>query len=326
MAFPGGSPMQQRPLGLSGLTIAPLMFGGNVFGWTADLRTSHLLLDQFTAAGFNAIDTADVYSAWVPNNTGGDSEKVIGAWLSARGRRDDVVIATKVGMWPKQPGLTKANIITACEGSLTRLRTDYIDLYQAHQDDLAVAQDETLEAFASLVEAGKVRAIGVSNFTTDRLASAQKIAAETGLPRYDTLQPEYNLVSRVDFESGPQAWCVENKVSVIPYFGLASGFLTGKYRTEADLTKSARGPRVQKHLNARGLAVLDALDTVARRHDATMGQVALAWLMTRPAIAAPIASATSAAQLKELLGSVDVVLSHEDIWDLDRGSAADAEP
>lgn len=318
--------MQHRPLGQSGLSIAPLMFGGNVFGWTADLRTSHLLLDRFTGAGFNAIDTADVYSAWVPNNTGGDSEKVIGAWLSARGRRDDVVIATKVGMWPKQPGLTKANIIAACEGSLQRLRTDYIDLYQSHQDDAATPQDETMEAFASLVKAGKVRAIGASNFTVDRLASAQAAAADAHLPRYDTLQPEYNLVARVEFEAGPQQWCVDNRVSVIPFFGLASGFLTGKYRTEADLAKSQRGARVQKYLNARGLEVLGALGTVAARHNATLGQIALAWLMTRASIAAPIASATSIAQLDELLGSVNVHLSPEDIWDLDRASAIDAEP
>jgi len=318
--------MHHRPLGRSGLAIAPLMFGGNVFGWTADLRTSHLLLDRFTGAGFNAIDTADVYSAWVPNNTGGDSENVIGAWLSARGRRDDVVIATKVGMWPKQPGLSKANIIAACEGSLHRLRTDYIDLYQSHQDDGATPQDETMEAFAALVKAGKVRAIGASNFTVDRLASAQQIAADAGLPRYDTLQPEYNLVARVEFEAGPQQWCVDNGVSVIAFFGLASGFLTGKYRSEADLATSQRGPRVQKYLNARGLGVLDMLETVAERHGATMGQVALAWLMSRPAIAAPIASATSEAQLDELLGAVNVHLSHEDIWDLDRATAIDAEP
>jgi aryl-alcohol dehydrogenase-like predicted oxidoreductase len=318
--------MQRRPLGKSGLSIAPLMFGGNVFGWTADVRTSHLLLDRFVAQGFNAIDTADVYSAWVPNNTGGDSEKVIGAWLAARGRRDDVVIATKVGMWPKQPGLTRANIVEACEGSLQRLRTDYIDLYQSHQDDLAVPQDETMEAFAALIKAGKVRAIGASNFTVDRLASAQKSAVDAGLPRYETLQPEYNLVARVEFESGPQGWCVDNQVGVIPYFGLASGFLTGKYRTESDLSKSQRGGRVQKYLNARGLEVLGALDTVAKRHNATPAQVALAWLMSRPAIAAPIVSATSEAQLKDLLGAVDVHLGHEDIWDLDRASAIDAEP
>lgn len=317
--------MQYRPLGQSGLTIAPLMFGGNVFGWTADLRTSHLLLDRFTGAGFNAIDTADVYSAWVPNNTGGDSETVIGAWLSARGRRDDVVIATKVGMWPKQPGLSKANIIAACEGSLQRLRTDYIDLYQSHQDDAATPQDETMEAFASLVKAGKVRAIGASNFTVDRLASAQQFAVDAGLPRYDTLQPEYNLVARVEFEAGPQQWCVSNGVSVIPFFGLASGFLTGKYRTEADLAKSQRGPRVQRYLNARNLGVLGALETVAARHGATLGQVALAWLMTRPAIAAPIASARDEAQLEELLGAVNVHLTQEDIVDLDHASAIDTE-
>ena len=318
--------MQRRPLGKSGLSITPLMFGGNVFGWTADVRTSHLLLDQFVAAGFNGIDTADVYSAWVPNNTGGDSEKVIGAWLAQRGRRDDVLIATKVGMWPKQPGLTKANIVSACEGSLQRLRTDYIDLYQSHQDDLAVPQDEVMEAFGALVKAGKVRAIGASNFTVDRLASAQNAAANAGLPRYDTLQPEYNLVARVEFEAGPQGWCVDNHVGVIPYFSLASGFLTGKYRTEGDLSKSQRGGRVQKYLNARGLEVLGAMDAVAKRRNATLSQVALAWLMSRPSIAAPIASATSEAQLKELLGAVDVHLTHEDIWDLDRASAIDAEP
>lgn len=318
--------MQRRPLGQSGLSIAPIMFGGNVFGWTADVRTSHLLLDRFVEAGFNGIDTADVYSAWVPNNTGGDSEKVIGAWLAQRGRREDVLIATKVGMWPKQPGLTKDNIISACEGSLQRLRTDYIDLYQSHQDDLAVPQDEVMEAFGALVKAGKVRAVGASNFTMDRLASAQNAAANAGLPRYDTLQPEYNLVARVEFEAGPQGWCVDNHVSVIPYFSLASGFLTGKYRTEGDLSKSQRGARVQKYLNARGLEVLGAMETVAERHGATLSQVALAWLMSRPSIAAPIASATSEAQLKELLGAVDVHLSHEDIWDLDRASAIDAEP
>lgn len=318
--------MQRRPLGLSGLSIAPIMFGGNVFGWTADMETSHRLLDRFVAAGFNGIDTADVYSAWVPNNTGGDSEKVIGAWLAQRGRRDDVLIATKVGMWPKQPGLSKANIIAACEGSLQRLRTDYIDLYQSHQDDPAVPQDEVMEAFGALVKAGKVRAVGASNFTVDRLAGAQIAAANAHLPRYDTLQPEYNLVARVEFESGPQGWCVDNHVSVIPYFSLGSGFLTGKYRTESDLSKSQRGARVQRYLNARGLKVLDAIETVAKRHNATLSQIALAWLMARPSIAAPIASATSEAQLAELLGAVDVHLSPEDIWDLDRASAIDAEP
>lgn len=318
--------MQRRPLGTSGLSIAPLMLGGNVFGWTADLRTSHLLLDRFVEAGFNAIDTADVYSAWAPNHTGGESETVIGAWLSQRGIRDDVVIATKVAKWPKQPGLSRANIIAACEGSLKRLRTDYIDLYQSHEDDAAIPQEETLEAFTALVKAGKVRAIGASNFTLDRFISAQKLAADAGLPRYDTLQPEYNLMARIDFESGPQQWCVEHGVSVIPFWALASGFLTGKYRTEADFGKSVRGGGMHRHLNARGLEVLGALDAVAARHDATVAQVALAWLMARPAIAAPIASATSETQLKELLGAVNLPLSHEDVWDLDRASTIDAEP
>lgn len=255
--------MTHRPLGRSGLSIAPLMLGGNVFGWTADETTSHAILDAFVAGGFNAIDTADVYSGWVPGHKGGESETVIGTWLKARGRRDDVVIATKVGMWPAQPGLSAANIVAACEGSLKRLQTNYIDLYQSHRDDADTPQDETAEAFGRLVKAGKARAIGASNFDAARLGSALKIAADHGLPRYDTLQPAYNLVDRA-IEGPLQQLCVDQDVAIISYYGLASGFLTGKYRSAADLGKSPRGAGAKKHLESeRGQAVLAALDAVS---------------------------------------------------------------
>lgn len=314
--------MRLRPLGRSGIQIAPIMLGGNVFGWTADLRTSHLVLDAFVHAGFNAIDTADVYSAWAPGNAGGESETVIGQWLSARGRRDDVIIATKVGMWPKHPRLSRSGIVNACEDSLRRLRTDYIDLYQAHQDDAQTSLEETMEAFALLKRAGKVRAVGASNYSAARLAAAQAVAKDGA--RYETLQPLYNLMARHDFETQLEPWCVENGVSVIPYYGLAAGFLTGKYRSEADLTKSPRGESIRSRgwLGPRGQGVLAALDAVAARHAATPAQVALAWLMARPAVAAPIVSTTSEVQLKEILGAASLTLTQEDNWDLDRASAA----
>jgi aryl-alcohol dehydrogenase-like predicted oxidoreductase len=315
--------MQHRPLGRSGLSIAPIMLGGNVFGWTADLRTSHLILDAFVHAGFNAIDTADVYSMWAPGHAGGESETVIGQWLSARKRRDDVIIATKLGKWPKYRALTRINIVAACEESLTRLRTDHIDLYQAHEDDATTPLDETLEAFAALLKAGKVRAIGASNYTAERLKAAE--AAAVGGVRYETLQPLYNLMDRVDFESALQPWAQGAGVSVIPYYGLASGFLTGKYRSAADLSKSPRGQGVRRYLDARGLGVLGALDAVAARHNATPAQVALAWVMGRATIAASIVSATSEVQLKEILGAATLALTAEDVWDLDRASAVDSE-
>ena len=313
--------MEHRALGRSGLTIAPLMLGGNVFGWTADEKTSHAILDAFVAGGFNAIDTADVYSAWVPGNTGGDSEKVIGTWLKRRGRRDDVIIATKVGMWPVHSGLKAANIVAACEGSLQRLRTDHIDLYQSHRDDADTPQDETLEAYDRLIRAGKVRAIGASNFETARLDSALDIAKAKGLPRYDTLQPAYNLMDR-SVEGPLQQLCLDEGVSIISYYGLASGFLTGKYRSAEDLGKSPRGAGVKKHLESeRGPKVLAALDAVAQALGATPAQVALAWVMARPAVAAPIASATSLEQLDELMGAARLALDPAHIARLDAASA-----
>ena len=313
--------MEQRPLGRSGLSIAPLMLGGNVFGWTADEATSHAILDAFIAGGFNAIDTADVYSAWVPGNTGGDSEKVIGTWLKARGRRDDVIIATKVGMWPVQPGLSAKNIVAACEASLQRLQTDYIDLYQSHRDDPETPQDETLEAFGRLVTAGKVRAIGASNFETDRLGAAEAASKTGSLPRYDTLQPAYNLMDR-GIEGPLQQLCLAENVSIISYYGLASGFLTGKYRSLADLGKSPRGGGMKKHLEGeKGPKVLAVLDAVAAETGATPAQIALAWVMARPAVAAPIASATSLAQLEELMGAARLSLDPAHIARLDAASA-----
>ena len=312
--------MEIRPLGRSGLSIAPLMLGGNVFGWTADEATSHAILDAFVTGGFNAIDTADVYSAWVPGNTGGDSEKVIGTWLKKRGRRDDVIIATKVGMWPVQPGLSAKNIVAACEASLTRLQTDYIDLYQSHRDDAETPQDETLEAYGKLVRAGKVRAVGASNFETDRLASAEEASRSGGFPRYDTLQPAYNLMDRA-IEGPLQQLCLAENVSIISYYGLASGFLTGKYRSLADLGKSPRGGGMKKHLEGeKGPRVLAALDAAAADLKATPAQVALAWVMARPAVAAPIASATSLDQLNELMGAARLSLDPAHIARLDAAS------
>ena len=311
--------MQQRPLGKSGISIAPIMLGGNVFGWTADEKTSHAILDAFVGAGFNAVDTADVYSAWVPGHTGGESERVIGSWLAARGRRDDVVIATKLGLWPKYSKLTKANIVAACEESLQRLRTDHIDLYQAHRDDPETPLDETMEAFAALKQAGKVRAIGASNYSGARLRAAN--AKASGGVRFETLQPQYNLLERAEFESDMQPVCVKDAIAVISFYGLANGFLTGKYRSAADLAKSSRGGRVKGYLNERGFAVLGALDAVAGHHDATPAQVALAWVMARPAIAAPIVSATSVDQLRDILGAADLKLTADDIATLDLASA-----
>lgn len=313
--------MEHRPLGRSGLSIAPLMLGGNVFGWTADEATSHAILDAFVDGGFNAIDTADVYSAWVPGNTGGDSEKVIGTWLKARGRRDDVILATKVGMWPVHPGLKAANIVAACEASLGRLQTDYIDLYQSHRDDADTPQDETLEAYDRLVKAGKVRAIGASNFEADRLASAEAVSKARGYPRYDTLQPAYNLMDRA-IEGPLQQLCLAENISIISYYGLASGFLTGKYRSMEDLGKSPRGGGMKKHLEGeKGPRVLAALDAVASALGATPAQVALAWVMARPAVAAPIASATSLLQLEELMGAARLSLDPAHIARLDAASA-----
>ncbi|ALD20378.1 aldo/keto reductase [Hymenobacter sp. DG25A] len=316
--------MQQRELGRSGLHIAPLVLGGNVFGWTADEATSFQILDAFVAGGGNAIDTADGYSVWVPGHVGGESETVIGKWLKQRGRRDDVVIATKVG-WEvntENKGLAKNYILRAVEGSLKRLQTDYIDLYQSHKDDPTVPVEETLEAYAQLVKEGKVRAIGASNFSAERLRESLAASEAHGFPRYQSLQPLYNLYDRAEFEKELLPLCRQENIGVIPYYGLASGFLTGKYRSAADLQKSPRGGGVgQKYLNERGLRILKGLDAVAARQQATPAQVALAWIMAQPGLTAPIASATSVAQLHELLPALQLQLSAEDVATLDKASA-----
>ena len=300
-----------RRVGSSDLQIAPLVLGGNVFGWTADRDASFAVLDAFIEGGGTMIDTADVYSAWVPGHQGGESEAVIGDWLRQSGKRDKVLIATKVGMLPGEGGekLAPARIAAACEASLKRLGTDRIDLYFAHQDDESVPQEAVLEAFAKLVTAGKVRVLGASNFHAARLKSANEKARAAGLPRYDVLQPEYNLVSRTKFEGELQDYCVEQNVGVMPYYGLASGFLTGKYRSRDDLSKSVRGGRMGDLLEGKGKAVLDAMDGVADETGATVAQIALAWLIAQDGITAPIASATSVAQLKELLPAMTLSLS-----------------
>ena len=314
--------MQLRQLGRSDLSIAPLAFGGNVFGWSVDEQRSFELLDAFVDAGFNLIDTADVYSAWVPGNRGGESETIIGKWLKQSGKRNRVVIATKVAKWVEHRGLSPMNIRQAVEGSLKRLQTDHIDLYQAHEDDATVPLHETLEAFAQLITEGKVRAIGASNYGADRFTEALKVSKEHNLPRYESLQPEYNLVSRAGYEKELEPLIREEGIGVINYYALASGFLSGKYRSEADLAKSnARGASVKKYLNAHGLKVLAALDEIAAAHKATTAQVALAWLIARPGITAPIASATSVEQLQELVGAVALSLSADEIEALNRASA-----
>ncbi|MFZ0870041.1 MAG: aldo/keto reductase [Rhodanobacter sp.] len=315
--------MHLRPLGNSPLSIAPLALGGNVFGWTADEKRSFELLDAFVDAGFNLIDTADVYSAWAPGNRGGESETIIGRWLQRSGKRDKVVIATKVAKWVEHPGLSPMNILQAVEGSLQRLQTDHIDLYFAHQDDADVPMAETLGAFARLIEAGKVRAIGASNFTADRFADALDVSKQNHLPRYEVLQPEYNLVSRVDYEKDFEPLIRRENIGVISYYGLASGFLSGKYRSAADLARSsARGGAVKKYLNPHGLQILAALDAVAAEQGATTAQVALAWLIARPGLTAPIASATSVEQLNELFGAAKLQLTDNQIAALDLASAA----
>ncbi len=295
------------------------MLGGNVFGWTADEAASFAILDAFVEQGGNAIDTADVYSAWAPGHIGGESETVIGKWLARSGKRDKVVIATKVGVLPPRVGLRRENIIAACEDSLRRLQTEMIDLYQLHRDDEATPADEFMGALDELVKAGKVRAVGVSNFKTARLAEALRASAAHAFARVDTVQPEYNLLSR-RMEANLMPLCVREGVSIIPYYGLANGYLTGKYRDAADKAKSVRGGRRDQYMEGKGPAVLAALDAVAARHGAACAQIALAWVMAKPAIAAPIASATSVAQLTELMGALRVSLSAEDVAELDGAS------
>ncbi|HSN21117.1 MAG TPA: aldo/keto reductase [Usitatibacter sp.] len=316
--------MKRRPLGRTGIDVAPLAFGGNVFGWTVDEPTAFLLLDAFVDHGFNLIDTADVYSKWAPGNSGGESESVIGRWLERSGKRDRVVIATKVGleMPGRGKGLCARRIREACEASLERLRTERIDLYQAHVEDPETPIEETLEAFDRLVREGKVRAVGASNYSAPALSAALEAAAKRGFASYATLQPGYNLYTRSEFEGDLMALCVREGLGVIPYSGLASGFLTGKYRSEADLAQSPRGARaVKKYLDERGFRILEALDEVGRRLRAKPAQVALAWLMSRPAVSAPIASATTLAQLRELMAAADLALDAPALQRLDRAGA-----
>ncbi len=315
--------MDKRRLGRSSIMVPPLCLGGNVFGWTADEATSLKLLDALVEAGLNFIDTADVYSRWVPGHNGGESETIIGKWMKARGNRDQVIIATKVGseMGPSQKGLSKAYIRSAVEASLRRLQTDHIDLYQSHRDDADTPQAETLGVYADLINEGKVRAIGASNFTAARMKEALDTSARMGLPRYESLQPLYNLYDRSEFEGELEQLCRDNEIGVIPYYGLASGFLTGKYRSEADFGKSARGRNMGKYLNPRGEKILAALDQVALHHNATPAQVALAWLIARPSITAPIASATRLEQLRDLVAATRLRLDSADIEKLDKAGA-----
>src|SRR6185503_3399379 len=312
--------MNRRPLGRSPLAVTPLVLGGNVFGWTADERTSFAILDAFVAQGGNAIDTADGYSSWVPGQTGGERETVIGAWLKRRGRRDDVVVCTKVGWWEKRPGIRRDNIIAGCEDSLRRLGLETIDLYWLHRDDEKTPTEEYVGALDALVNAGKVRAVGASNFGAERFSEALAASKRLGAVSFAAQQPEYNLMSRA-IEAALVPLCVREQVAILPYYGLASGFLTGKYRSAADAEKSVRGAGAVKHLKGKGPAVLAALDAVAARHGATCAQVALAWVMAKPAIAAPIASATSVAQITELMGALAVTLTADDVAELDKASA-----
>lgn len=304
-----------RRLGSSDLTIAPLVLGGNVFGWTADAQASFAVLDAFVAGGGTMIDNADVYSAWAPGHKGGESEQMIGDWLRRSGRRGAVQIATKVGMLPGEGGakLAPARIAAACDASLRRLGVDTIDMYFAHQDDEDVPQAEVLGAFSRLIDAGKVRVIGASNFRAMRLKSANDIARTQGLPHYHVLQPEYNLVSRHKFEGELQDYCIEHNLGVVPYYGLASGFLTGKYRSADDLGKSVRGGRMGELLEGKGPDMLAAMDEVAAQTGATLAQIALGWLAAQPGVTAPIASATSTAQIEELLGAMTLALSPEQL-------------
>ena len=315
--------MKKRKLGKTGLEIAPLVFGGNVFGWTTDEAATFKLLDAFVAAGFDAIDTADVYSKWVPGHKGGESESILGRWLKQRGNRSKVIVATKVGMdmGDGLKGLSKTHILRSVEDSLKRLQTDYIDLYQSHVDDTDTPFEETLGAYAELMKQGKVRAIGASNYKGDRLAAAIEISKKTGLPAYQTLQPNYSLIERAEYETDLEPVCVREGLAVINYYPLAGGFLTGKYRSEADLAGKARARNVTKYLNGRGQKILGALDEVAKRHAAPPAKVALAWVLARPSITAPIASATRLDQLNDLVSAIDLRLDQDSIELLNRASA-----
>ncbi len=315
--------MKTRKLGGSGIEVSPICLGGNVFGWTADEPVSFAILDAFVGAGFNFVDTADVYSRWVPGHKGGESETVLGNWFKRSGNRKKVILATKVGLElaPEKKGLAKAYILREVEDSLDRLQTDYIDLYQSHIDDPSVPLEETLAAYEQLIKQGKVRAIGASNYSTERLAQAIKMGGQNGTPRYECLQPHYNLYERAGYEKELEPLCLEEGIGVIPYFALASGFLTGKYRSENDLAKGPRGQMVKKYLDERGFRILAALDEVAAKLNSTPGKVAIAWLIARPSITAPIASATTVEQLNELVDAGSLQLDPASIETLDAASA-----
>ncbi|MGA2707944.1 MAG: aldo/keto reductase [Steroidobacteraceae bacterium] len=315
--------MQLRTLGRSSLRVAPLCLGGNVFGWTATEAASFAVLDALVGAGLNFIDTADVYSRWASGHRGGESETVIGNWLKRGANRRDLVIATKVGMEmaPDRKGLSAAHIARSVEESLKRLQTEYIDLYFSHCDDASVPLEETLGVYQKLIAQGKVRAIGASNYTAARLAEALEISRNTGLPRYEVLQTQYNLYTRSDYESALEPQCLKEQIGVVSYYALASGFLSGKYRTAADASKSVRGKAiVEKYLNERGLRILTALDDVGRRHNTSAASVALAWQIARPSITAPIASATTVDQLSELVAATQLELDQAAIEQLNAAS------
>jgi hypothetical protein len=318
---------QSRPIGRSGLSTPPLVLGGNVFGWTATGEEAFRILDRFVDAGGTMIDTADVYSAWVPGHQGGESESLIGQWLKRRGSRDGIQIATKVGMLHRHGGgkLEGWRIAKAADASLKRLGVDTIDLYYAHRDDPGTPMEESLEAFDSLVRAGKVRALGASNFTADRLAEALAVSDRNGFARYQALQNEYHLLERAGFEGGLERLCLAEGVGALPYYGLASGYLTGKYRSPADYGQSVRGDRMAKYVEGRGPVVLAALDEIAAETGATQAQIALAWIAARPAVAAPIASARTSGQLEELLGAMELGLSASQVARLDAASSAESD-
>jgi aryl-alcohol dehydrogenase-like predicted oxidoreductase len=301
--------------------VSPICLGGNVFGWTADEATSFSLLDAWVDAGMNFIDTADVYSRWVDGHQGGESETIIGKWFRQSGKRDKIVLATKVSKHPLRKGLSAANIQAAVEDSLRRLQTDYIDVYFSHDDDTETPLAETLGAYQKLIEAGKVRVIGASNYSGARVEEALAVSRQHGLPEYQLLQPEYNLYDRAEYERDIEPVALANQLGVVVYYSLASGFLSGKYRSQTDLANKARGSRVEKYLNERGLRILDALDRVADAHGSTPATVALAWLIARPSVTAPIASATSVDQLKSLAAAVHLMLTGADVRELDEASA-----
>lgn len=302
--------MTKRKLGRSGIEIQPIIFGGNVFGWTIDQKKSFEILDGFVEKGFDCIDTADIYSTWVPGNKGGDSEAIIGQWMKARGNRDKMVVLTKVGKeMPEGKGLKKEYIMQAVERSLKNLQTDFIDLYQSHEDDKSTPLDETLAAYDQLIQQGKVRAIGASNYEASRFKAALEVSEKNKLARYETMQPHYNLYDRSEFESGMQQLCLKEGVGVITYFSLASGFLTGKYRSEADAGKSVRGGGMKNYLNDKGLRILKALDEVSKETQSQPTAVSLAWLLNRPGVTAPIVSATNLDQLAQVLRAAEIRLT-----------------